>query len=235
MVLYLLLGFGLLLALYAAAYGFATSDPKRLARTVKIAAVILLVAAAVLIAVTGRLGTAMWLAALGFPLIMRWRALWARIKSMRGPSPGQSSAIDTAFLSMRLDHDTGAMTGTVRQGEFAGWDLAGLSLSELLRLLAECQQQDPDGAAVLATYLDRTRPEWRDQHTDQAESESPRRSDGKMTRAQALRILGLEEPVTPEQIKEAHRRLMLKVHPDQGGSSFLAAEVNQAKDVLLGD
>ena len=233
MVLYLLLGFALLLALYAAVYGFANSDPKRLARTLKLVAVILIVVGAGYIAYTGRLGAALGFAALAFPLVMRWRALWARIKAARGPSPGQSSAIDTACLSMRLDHDTGEMTGAIRQGRFARRDLFNLSLPELLELLDECRQADPDGAAVLATYLDRLHPEWRDER-DRNEAESPR-SDGRMTREQALKILGLVEGATPEEIRQAHRRLMLKVHPDAGGSSFLAAEVNQAKDVLLGE
>lgn len=232
MIVYLLLGLVLLLGVYAAVYGFANSDPKRLAWTLKLVAVILVIAGAGFLAYTGRLGTALGFAALALPMVLRWRALWARIKAARGPSPGQSSAIDTAYLSMRLDHDTGEMTGTVRQGGFAGRDLAGLALPELLALLAECQQADTDGAAVLATYLDRHHPEWRNE--PEAET-TPQRSDGRMTREQAFRILGLAEGATPEEIRQAHRRLMLKVHPDAGGSSFLAAEVNQAKDTLLGE
>lgn len=53
-----------------------------------------------------------------------------------------------------------------------------------------------------------------------------------MTRPEALAALGLEEGATPQEVKAAYRRLMLKVHPDQGGSEYLATKLNQAKDLL---
>jgi len=53
-----------------------------------------------------------------------------------------------------------------------------------------------------------------------------------MTREQALRILGLPDGATREAISSAHRQLIKKVHPDQGGSDFLAQQVNEAKKVL---
>ena len=59
-------------------------------------------------------------------------------------------------------------------------------------------------------------------------------SKGSMARAEALEILGLETGATKEQIIDAHRRLIQKRHPDRGGSSYLAARINQAKDLLIG-
>lgn len=56
----------------------------------------------------------------------------------------------------------------------------------------------------------------------------------RMTRAEALSILGLEEGASEADIREAYRRLMLAVHPDHGGSAWLAARLNQARSVLLG-
>ena len=56
-----------------------------------------------------------------------------------GPTPGQTSEVETAFLRMRLDHDTGEMDGTVLQGRYEGRALRGLDLAELLGLLDECR------------------------------------------------------------------------------------------------
>jgi hypothetical protein len=56
---------------------------------------------------------------------------------------------------------------------------------------------------------------------------------GSMSRSEALKVLGLEEGATEEQIRAAHRRLIVQIHPDKGGTSYLAAKINEAKDVLL--
>ena len=56
---------------------------------------------------------------------------------------------------------------------------------------------------------------------------------GAMARAEALKVLGLEEDASNEAIRVAHRRLILQTHPDKGGTSYLAAKINEAKDVLL--
>ncbi len=57
---------------------------------------------------------------------------------------------------------------------------------------------------------------------------------GNMVRQEALDILGLREGASKADIRAAHRRLMLAAHPDHGGSDWLAARINQARDVLLG-
>ncbi len=189
-----------------------------------------LVVAALLI-ITGRAGQAFGTLVFFGPLVWRWWQSWQQARTFsRGgrPNAGGASAVETATLSMNLDHDTGLMTGGVKRGALAGQGLADLALPDLLALIADCQVNDPESVPLLEAWADRAFPDWRDQAPPQ------RPSGGPMDRAEALAILGLSDPATPEQIKAAHRRLMAQAHPDRGGSDWLAARINQARDILDG-
>ena len=154
-----------------------------------------------------------------------------------GPG-GKTSDIATDMLAMQLDHRTGDLDGEVLQGRFAGRSLESLGLQDLVALLIECQREDPRAVPLLETYLDRRHPDWRqetgagDHH--EAQGDKAEAYSGVMDVAMARRVLGVTPDATDDEIKAAHRRLMNKVHPDHGGSSYLAAQLNQAKDVLLG-
>ena len=163
------------------------------------------------------------------PLLLQWVQRWRTNKRFGGTAPqtGAANSVETAFLSMTLHHDSGRMTGSVKAGQFAGRDLATLTLPELLTLLQECQAADADSIALLEAWLDRAHPDWR------AEPAADPRSAA-MTREEALDILGLAEGADEEAIRAAHRRLMKTAHPDQGGSAWLAARINAARDLLLG-
>ena len=151
-----------------------------------------------------------------------------------GQSAGQQSNVETRFISMTLDHDSGEMNGRVLEGRYAGENLQSLSLEQLLELLALYYKQDEESAALLRAYLDRIHGDsWQQQEQAQADTGASGFS-GNMSRHEAYDILGLDEGASEEQIVEAHRRLMQKLHPDRGGSTFLAAKINQAKDLLLG-
>jgi hypothetical protein len=163
------------------------------------------------------------------PLLLQWVQRWRTNKRFGGTAPqtGVANSVETAFLSMTLHHDSGRMTGSVKAGQFAGRDLATLTLPELLTLLQECQAADADSVALLEAWLDRAHPDWR------AEPAADPRSAA-MTREEALDILGLNEGADEDAIRAAHRRLMKTAHPDQGGSAWLAARINAARDLLLG-
>ncbi|HRF44923.1 MAG TPA: DnaJ domain-containing protein [Candidatus Competibacteraceae bacterium] len=168
------------------------------------------------------------------PLLLRWLHVPSPSSaSSRGKDSSQQSAVRTRFLYMTLDHASGVMVGQIQEGCFAGRALHDLTLSELLTLWRECQV-DSQSVAVLESYLDRhAESTWRERLHDAGYRESPG-SPGMMSQAEAYQILGLSPGATRVDIQSAYRRLIQRVHPDQGGSAYLAAQLNQARDLLLG-
>ena len=173
--------------------------------------------------------------ALGLPALRRVRTLFA---GFRGPSAGSSSTVETAFVRMSLDHDTGTMTGTILRGRFAGLRLEELGRADLLALLRECRAEDEESARLVEAYLDRADPDW---HAEFAGargasgtgSAPPSRGSTDVTVDEAYEILGLSPGADAEAIRAAHRRLMKQLHPDHGGTDYLATKINRARDVLL--
>lgn len=129
---------------------------------------------------------------------------------------------------------SGTLEGKVRAGPNTGKSLDSLGPADLFALARLCAQDDPEGFSLLEPYLDRRLPGWR-QHVDGAEDlrQAAAARPGVMTAQEAEQILGLQPGADAEAIRTAHRTLMKRVHPDQGGSTGLAARVNEAKDVLM--
>lgn len=197
------------------------------------------------LAITGRLS---WLFALLVGLLPWLRKLLPllRISPLLGafggmsrmgarPSAGQSSNVHSQFFSMELNHDSGEISGEVLQGEFSGRFLRQLSNHQLKRLLAECQA-DKDSYALLCSYLNyRMGGNWQSQFgmDDAADETAQQGGEQAMNYQEALDILGLHDPINKEDIIKAHRSMMQKFHPDRGGSNYLAAKINEAKEYLL--
>lgn len=240
---YFILGIALLVALLFLGRWFVDADPRKVARALKWGGIALAAGVLLLLVVGGRLGLLMF----ALPVAFWLYRLFLRVKASQGPAAGQASEVRTRFLQMTLDHDTGELDGRILDGRHEGRLLSELDLAALLELLQDYSIADSQSAAVLEAYLDRTQDaEWRNGAESGAQggpdAEAAGRSGGQrsrgqasggMTRAEALEILGLEEGAEPEAIREAHRRLMQKLHPDHGGSNYLAAKLNEAKDLLL--
>ena len=236
MIGYFLLGLALLVGLILLMHWFVRADPGQVLRIMRWVAIGLLAGLVLALLFFGRslLGLLFLLPFL-IPAFLRWRMLWRRVKGAMGPTPGQSSEVVTRFLRMTLDHDSGAMTGTVLEGRFAGRPLERLSLAELIALWQECRALDEQSASVLEAYLDREHGEdWRDAaEAAGGPGNGAAAPGGAMTLDEAYEILGLAPGASDDDIREAHRRLLQKIHPDHGGSNYLAAKINQAKDLLL--
>jgi hypothetical protein len=167
------------------------------------------------------------------PMFVRWKALWTQMKNAGGRSAGSRSEVESGWFRMSLDHDSGAMDGLILKGVHRGRQLGELDEPTLVGMLADCRVDDPESAALLEAYLDRVHPDWRQQQGAADSTAGPATPSAAMTRDEAYRVLGLEAGASENEIRDAHRRLMKKLHPDQGGSSYLAAKINQAKDILL--
>lgn len=140
------------------------------------------------------------------------------------------SAVRSRFIAMTLDHDTGEVTGRVVAGAFKGAELIALGENDT-RLLLDEVAADPDSRALLETWLDKNRAGWREYFAGGAGTEAP--PSPADAEAEAYAVLGLKPGATPDEIHAAHRNLMKGVHPDQGGSTYLAAKINEARDRLL--
>lgn len=241
---YFVLGVALLLSLLLIARWVVATDPRVLAKGVRYGGGAAAAGIALYLVVSGRWPYAMAALSAALPFILRWRMLRDRFRAASGPTPGKRSEVETRMLHMILDHDSGEMSGTVQVGAQAGRGLETLTFFELLGLREECRVEDPQSVSLLETYLERRYgADWRERAEGKEEAGASRGSGGRgprkpstaMSRAEAFEILGLEEGASREEIKEAYRRLMMKLHPDAGGTAYLAAKLNQAKDLLLGD
>ncbi|MEK9660650.1 MAG: molecular chaperone DnaJ [Alphaproteobacteria bacterium] len=222
---------------------WSQATPQQMIAALRWAAVILGIGVVVFAVLTRRWGLLAILAVPAFALFRAWRVGRTQARNARGPSAGASSDVETRFLRMTLDHQSGAIDGTVVDGEFAGRGLAELTLGELIRLWRACVAEDEASRNVLEAYLDRVHGEtWRQAAGGEAadpEDRERRRRDspwgqGGMSEAEACEILGIKPGAEREAIEAAYRKAMQRAHPDHGGSDWMAARVNQARDVLLG-
>ncbi|MBI0534571.1 molecular chaperone DnaJ [Roseomonas sp. KE2513] len=175
--------------------------------------------------VAGRAGQLIWALALFGPVAWRWWKARQPPGTLGGAAP---DVVETAMLSMRLDPASGTLSGRVLRGRWAGWDLSALDLASLRDLLAEAAAEDSESVPLVEAWLDRAHEGWR----EAADSAAP--PSASSARAEALAILGLSEGATEAEIRAAHARLMRAAHPDAGGSAWLAARLNAARDTLLG-
>ncbi|MEI2384139.1 DnaJ domain-containing protein [Breoghania sp. JC706] len=229
---FFIIGAVLLLLVLLFANSFVSADPARLAFWVKMTSGVLLLAVAAIFLVFGRLAFALPIGALGLS-VLGWGGVPGFSSTRSRPSPGKRSTVRSAMLEMELDHDTGDLAGGVIAGAFEGRSLDALSREEMLALWQETAG-DGESRALLEAYLDRRHPGWRvDFEADGAARQDGTPGAGPMSEEEAYQVLGLAPGAGETEIRAAHRRLMLRMHPDQGGSTFLAAKINEAKDRLL--
>jgi len=214
-----------------ASNGFAQTDPRKLAPVVKFAGGLGALGGAAFLAARGQFQLAVPLGAAGLGLLGWLPWSFSGFGSRTQKRPGQTSRVRSAFVEMELDHDTGAMRGRILAGRHEG---ATLDILDVPTVVGFLRQIDEESRALLIAYLDRREPRWREHAKgDAAAGHGSAGWSGKVTEEEAYQILGVKPGASAAEIGQAHRTLMKKLHPDQGGSTYLAARVNEAKDVLL--
>ena len=226
---------------------FVTANPKTLVKMLRYAGAVALAGLAVWLFLSERIGGAVFMASAAWGLFTGGHIVPGGWPHYRFPFPGgggrtsrtsaggQTSRVRTAWVEMELDHDSGEMRGTILQGAHVGKSLDQLDRETLLAFFLDAAN-DPESERLMEAYLDRTLgADWRapkDEPKD--ETPPPPRGQTGMSRAEALKVLGLQEGANEDAIRAAHKKLMMQNHPDRGGSDYLASKINEAKDVLLG-
>ncbi|MDW6022802.1 molecular chaperone DnaJ [Mesorhizobium sp. BAC0120] len=219
-----------LLAAALLAVAFLRASPTALASAIRIVGPMLLGFMGLSLVAVGRAG----LGSILITAALFWIAI-TQLPRNRTKPKSQRSMVRTAALEMELDHETGALEGLVLAGRREGRLLSRLSQSELVELYKELAG-DFESRQLLEAYLDSRFPIWRkNAQPNFGDGLGGPPSSGPMTKEEAYKVLGLEAGAAAADVREAHRRLMQRLHPDVGGSSFLAARINKAKDVLLSD
>ena len=203
-----------LAAILAGLVAFQRLQP-RAALGVLVLAIAVALAAFRLFAVAGPL------ALFGFALLQQG------VRQGATPAPGRQSEVMTDALKMWLDHDSGAMDGRVLSGPFSGAQLSEMAPEDLQRLFDWLEAEgDEDSLSLFLAFLDR------EGGREEPKNTGSETADGDMSEADAYQVLGLEPGASVEDVRNAHRRLIRKVHPDLGGSSALASMINAAKERL---
>lgn len=235
----LIFGLAAAMAILWAIKAFSAVEPRKVKPLLRKAGGVGLLALATLMLVKGQAAVAalpgaagLWLLGMGDNPFQKW---------FGGRTGGEASApaARSAMIEIQIEPASGRLTGMVLAGPHEGRTLDQLSRATLFDLHERCLTDDPEGARLLEAYLDRRFPGWR--AAGQSEGDAWRGGatgrggavTGGMTEDEAYQVLGLAKGAGRDEISRAHRDLMKKLHPDAGGTTALAARVNEAKDVLM--
>lgn len=230
---------------------FLKTPSKQVANRLKKNSIYIVAGLLILLAASGRLnwivplvGAFLAVVARSLPGLLRYapilHRLWLHVKAGRpdvDSANTNQSTVNARFVRMTLDHRSGEIGGEVLEGQYKGRHFHELSKEQIIMLYQECVAVDGESASLVEVYLDRIYgQEWQSEANYQNhhhQQQSNNNHGGAMNTEEAYQILGLSPAASKRDIIDAHRRLIQKLHPDRGGSDYLAAKINKAKDILL--
>lgn len=210
---------------------FAPVTKETALQKLKLAGAVFLVLASIFVLLRGHVELALLMAGGGV-----WMYSLAAKKGALKASPRKSrvSRVRSAMIEMEFDAGSGVMRGLVLAGPDEGRLLDDMSKLQCERVYELCRSADLEGARLLEAYFDRRFANWR--HARERDPDARRdraRQSNRMSEDEAYEVLGLRRGAARDDVVRSHRSLMKKLHPDQGGSTDLAARVNEAKEVLM--
>ena len=191
----------------------------------------LILSIAIYLVVTGRMH---WLGAgiAALVPILRTILIWGGragpLLRLFGRFKTTPSQFRSQFLVVTINFSSGSIDGEVISGDFSGKKLAELSEAELKQLLEQYKTLDKESYILLQAYLIRS-----GSSSGQSYQQYNHSNISELSTNEAYEILGLPNTATKDEIVKAHKRLMQRMHPDRGGSDYLAAKINAAKDLLI--
>jgi hypothetical protein len=163
--------------------------------------------------------------------LLRSLVLWgfraAPLLRLLGRFKSTPSQFRTKSLAVTINFASGEINGEVTSGELAGKQLSELSIEEIKTLSNQLKEGDKESYVLLQAYLIRS-----GSKAEHSTNNFKPDSFNQMSEAEAYEILGIDDNASQDVIIKAHKRLMQRLHPDRGGSDYLAAKINAAKDLL---
>ncbi len=165
------------------------------------------------------------------PLLHRFWLSWKQQSNSTTGHGTPNSIIETPFLRIQLDHTGQPISAEVIAGSLSGRIVTSLNTIELTQLMKQCASDKL--SMTLLQLLIQQKSDSYSSHQRSSRSHRRPNTTGRMTVEQAYKVLGIKSNASRKEIITAHRRLIQKAHPDHGGSDALAAQINEARDVLL--
>jgi hypothetical protein len=160
--------------------------------------------------------------------VILWGFRAAPLVRLLGRFKSTPSQFRTSSLVVTINFANGQITGEITTGDLAGKQLSELSTDEIEKLSQKLKETDKESYVLLQAYLMRIGT-TDEQTANNFKSDSYR----DISKAEAYEVLGISADSSQEEVIKAHKRLMQRLHPDRGGSDYLAAKINAAKDLLI--
>ena len=168
-----------------------------------------------------------------FPLLRLWQEIAVQAATPTAARTGRISVLQSPWLILRIDHDSGACTGQLLRGTLRDWQLQEMDNHDLQQMRGEIFAADAVGTAMFDFWLDRHGPlQWRKEFGGGKEIPQATPPIPQPARDEAAALLGLEPQARPADIDDACARLH-DLLGEEARHGFIASWIAAARSVLV--